>query len=278
MVDSTPSPEYTVGYYGPVAQGLEHVAYNDAVGGSIPPWPTSMHYSPKVQILVDHAAERMRSSADPIHGYHHAANVAATVEACAQTLQLTPAETEAVILAAWWHDVGRTVLQRSSFVFMIFFDDLLSALMLWRETIRLRLFGSVAGMSTRLIFCHSFGTGNLFKWLLRPRTRLLLTLLTDADKIDILSTARLEKIHAVVGASRLHQWSYRFLVNYNLLTRHAIVKSNAALPLFLKALREVVTWMRTDAVRQWHEKKFSVSWTKKMYARMNTIANELLEK
>lgn len=41
MVDWAAPPEYTGGYvYGPVAQGLEHVAYNDAVGGSIPPWPT----------------------------------------------------------------------------------------------------------------------------------------------------------------------------------------------------------------------------------------------
>lgn len=262
---------------GPVAQGLEHVAYNDAVGGSIPPWPT-MEYSPKVQTLIDIAAKRMRGSEDPIHGYHHAAGVAATAEACAKAARLSPSETEALVLAAWWHDVGRTVLRRSSFVFMIFFDDLLSALMLWRETIRLRLFGSVAGVSTRLIFCHSFSTGHLFSWLLRRRTRFLLTLLTDADKIDILSTARLAKIHTVISNSRLHRVSYRFLAAYILITRHAMVKSEVALPLFLQALRETVNWMRTNAIVQWHEKTFNVQWTKKIYARMNTIAHELLEK
>lgn len=263
--------------WGPVAQGLEHVAYNDAVGGSIPPWPT-MEYSAKVQTLIDIAAKRMRGSEDPIHGYHHAAGVAATAEACAQAAHLTQAETEALVLAAWWHDVGRTVLRRSSFVFMIFFDDLLSALMLWRETVRLRLFGSVAGMSTRLIFCHSFGTGRLFSWLLRPRTRFLLTLLTDADKIDILSTARLAKIHQVIAPSRLHRASYRFLAAYILITRHAMVKSEVALPLFLHSLREAVAWMHTTAVVQWHEQTFNAQWTKKLYARLNAVAHELLEK
>ncbi len=237
-----------------------------------------MEYSPKVQILIDIAAKRMRGSEDPIHGYHHAAGVAATAEACATAARLTQAETEALVLAAWWHDVGRTVLSRSSFVFMIFLDDLISALMLWHETIRLRLFGSVAGMSTRLIFCHSFGTGKLFSWLLRRRTRFLLTLLTDADKIDILSTARLGKIHEVISKSRLHRASYRFLASYILITRHAMVKSEVALPLFLKALREVVDWMRTNQIVQWHERMFNVQWTKKLYARMNTIAKELLEK
>lgn len=278
MVDSVAPPEYTVGYVcGPVAQGLEHVAYNDAVGGSIPPWPT-MEYSTKVQTLIDSAAKRMRGSEDPIHGFHHAAGVAATAEACAKAAHLPQTEIEALVLAAWWHDVGRTVLRRSSFVFMIFFDDLLSALMLWRETIRLRLFGSVAGMSTRLIFCHSFGTGHLFSWLLRRRTRFLLTLLTDADKIDILSTARLTKIHNVIGTSRLHRASYRFLTAYILITRHAMVKSEVALPLFLKALLEAVTWMRTNQIVQWHEKKFGAQWTKKLYTRMNVVADELLKK
>ena len=237
-----------------------------------------MKYSPKVSTLIALAAERMHASEDPVHGYHHAAGVAKTAELCAVAAGLPQQEVEALVLAAWWHDVGRTVLNRSSFIFMIFFDDLLSALMLWRATIRLRLFGSVAGMSTRLIFCHSFGTGRLFSWLLRPRTRFLLVLLTDADKLDILSTDRLAKIHAIIEKSRFHRLSYRFLAAYILITRHAMVKSAVAKPHFLKAFKITVEWMRTVEVKQWHEEKFTVRWTKKMYERMNVIARELLEK
>lgn len=237
-----------------------------------------MEYSPKVKILIDLAAERMRASEDPVHGYHHAAGVAKTAELCATSLGLPQAEVEALVLAAWWHDVGRTVLQRSSFIFMIFFDDLLSAFMLWHATIRLRLFGSVAGMSTRLIFCHSFGTGKLFSWLLRKRTRFLLLLLTDADKLDILSTDRLSKIHLLVEKSRFHQLSYRFLAGYILFTRHVQVKSAVARPYFLHALQNMVQWMETVEVKTWHEKMFNTEWTKKMYARMNIATRDLLKK
>lgn len=237
-----------------------------------------MEYSPKVTTLIAIAAKRMRASGDPVHGYHHAAEVAAMAEMCAVAADLSQAETEALVLAAWWHDVGRTVLNGSSFVIMLFFDDLLSALMLWRATIRLRLFGSVAGMSTRLIFCHSFGTGNLFKWLLRPRTRLLLTLLADVDKIDILSTARLAKIHAIVENSRFHRLSYKFVALYLLITRYPMVKSNFARPHFLKAFSATVDWMRTAEIQDWHAKKLTPRWSKKIYTRMNVIAQELLEK
>lgn len=236
--------------------------------------------SSKINALITIAQTRMRDSADPFHDIGHATRVAATAAELAGVGDFTAAEQEALALAAWWHDVGRTVYRRPSFILMVLLDDLLSALMLWRETIRLGLFGSVAGMATRLIFCHSFGTGKLLtRVLLRRRTRRLLHILIDADKLDMLSTSRLEQLCVLASARRVYHVGYNFLIWYNLASRHVHVKTPAAKEKFSAALATYAEWLYSPRIVAWHVKEYGRDWVTKRYARFETILLEpILEK
>src|SRR3989338_3567593 len=97
--------------------------------------------------LIQVAQERMRRSSDPGHDFTHAARVVTYIERFIADLDLTEEQATILILAGWWHDAGRIITQKPSFIWMLFFDDMISALMLWRTTIRYGLFGSIAGMS-----------------------------------------------------------------------------------------------------------------------------------
>ena len=134
----------------------------------------------KIQKLTIKAQEIMCSSSDPIHDIRHVRRVVENVQKLSQELYLSPQEQQAIELAAWWHDAGRTITQKPSFVWMLFLDDIISAFMIWVYTIRYGVFGSVAGISSRLIFCKSLGTGALLtRILLRKKTRILLNILKN---------------------------------------------------------------------------------------------------
>src|SRR3989338_2062478 len=113
----------------------------------------------KLDQLITAAQARMRRVRDPIHGIDHVERVVSHAHRLCATAGITGAQRDALILAAWGHDVSRSMTKKPSLVLMPLFDDLLSALTLWKHTIAFGLFGSVAGMATRLIFCKGLGTG-----------------------------------------------------------------------------------------------------------------------
>ncbi|KKW42599.1 MAG: hypothetical protein UY92_C0005G0021 [Candidatus Magasanikbacteria bacterium GW2011_GWA2_56_11] len=214
----------------------------------------------------------MRSSRDPVHDIRHAERVADFAEKIGRELNLDRKRLQALILAAWWHDVGRTVTRKPSLIFMVFLDDLISALMLWRETIRIGLFGSVTGMATRLIFCHSVGTGTfLTRLLLRPKTRLLLDALMDADKLDMLSTERLDKLLGLASRSTIYHFGYRILSWYNFSTVYFDVKTAAARRHLEKILVEFVTWLYSPEIKAWHIEQFGIVWSRRMHGRVLSV-------
>lgn len=218
----------------------------------------------KIQQLIAQARAYMACSADPVHDLCHAERVVCYIEEMSDELCLNDAERAALVLAGWWHDVARTLTKRPSVIWMLFVDDLISALMLWRETIRYSLFGSVAGMSTRLIFCKSLGTGKLLtRLLLRRRTRVLLDILKDADTLDVLHVERIKIAWQLVEKSYLYTLGYRFLVWHNFTTRIFHMRTNTAQKRMIHMFQDIHQLINLPQVQTWHIQQFGCVWAAK---------------
>lgn len=209
------------------------------------------------------AKNRMYHSRDPIHDIHHVGRVVQHVKMLSGECGLSVEQTQALILAAWWHDVSRTLNKRPSFVIMPFFDDIISALLLWRETLRCGLFGSIAGMSTRVILCKSMGTGRLFAQLcIRKRNRIMIDILHDADMLDVLNIERNKQVHVLADSSRLYVFGYRMCIWWFLSHESLSVKTREATKYLLIMLEEFIVWIEQADIQAWHVQHFGIQWVK----------------
>ena len=224
----------------------------------------------RIDNLIHLAKDHMRRSHDPAHGLDHAARVAAVLERFAADLHLSEDERMALILAGWWHDVSRTITKRPSIILMLFIDDALSALMLWRATIRYRVFGTVAGMSTRLIFCKSLGTGRLFTRLfLRKKTRVLLNILKDADTLDVMNVPRIQLVCKLVETSSIYAFGYRVLAWYNFKTNLFKMNTEMGQRYLQEFTADLAAWIMKPEVWQWHLKHFGHVWVEQTFMNIN---------
>lgn len=216
---------------------------------------------PITKKLIQVAQDKMKKSRDPIHDFAHVKRVSEYCTAIAKGYNLTPKQEEALILAAWWHDMGRTIPKRPSLFFMSLIDDTISALMLWMHTIRYGLFGSVAGMATRLIFCKSFGTGTLFtKILLRKKNRILFEILEDADTLDMLHIERTEQLRKLVDASWTYRFGYKMAIRWFFATKQIHLRTQGAKKILIQLLRSLLTWIQQQEIFLWHTTFFSREW------------------
>lgn len=211
--------------------------------------------------LISVAKDRMAKSPDPIHDLSHVSRVVDYCERIAKNYPLTEKQYQALILAAWWHDVGRTVPKRPSLFFLSLIDDTISAIMLWFHTIRYGLFGSVAGMSTRIIFCKSFGTGALFtKILLRKQNRILFEIVEDADTLDMLHTQRTERLRTLVESSIIYRFGYKMAIKWFLATKQIHLRTDGAKKILIQLLQTFLLWVQRRDIFEWHTKYFSAEW------------------
>ncbi|PIT86978.1 MAG: hypothetical protein COU33_00170 [Candidatus Magasanikbacteria bacterium CG10_big_fil_rev_8_21_14_0_10_43_6] len=218
--------------------------------------------SQKIDMLVHTAQRIMTDSKDPIHDIAHVRRVVGYAQELGEAMQLGEDQQRALILAAWWHDAGRTITKRPSMIVMPFFDDIISALMLWRETIRCRLFGKVVGMATRMIFCKSLGTGKILsKVLMRKQNRIMIDLLKDADTLDMLSIERSRQLYLLVDSSWIYSYGYKMVIWWTLSSNHLTVKTHAAKKRLLQLLELFVAWIKKQQVFNWHVTTFGRSWT-----------------
>ena len=232
----------------------------------------------KIHLLIAEAQSRMRRSTDPAHDLAHAEQVARFATQLADDTGIPPDQKTALILAAWWHDVSRTLTKNPSLIWMPFFDDLLSALLLWFAAIRHGLFGSVAGLSIRLTVCKSLGTGAvLTELLVRRRHRMLIDLLKDADALDVLRLERLQKLMPLVESYRRYYWAYKTLVRWFVSTNYLHMKTQAARVYAIKLMRAFLAWIKDSAAYIWHVAQFGRAWCERMYQRalrlLSTIEN-----
>lgn len=222
--------------------------------------------------LVSIAKDKMRKSCDPVHDFAHVQRVAKRVSQYAKTENLTKQQTDALILAAWWHDVGRTSIKRPSIMIMAFFDDLISAVMLWRTTIRLNIFGNVVGMATRIIFCNSTSVGKpLTRILLQKKNRILADMLSDADTLDVLDINRIKTIHVLANSSFIYSFGYKMSIWFYLTNKTLTAKTNRAKKELLAMLKTFVLWIRQHDIYQWHVKQFGRHWIDKRLAEAETL-------
>ena len=206
-----------------------------------------------VKKLLKLAEKIMSGSQDPVHDLAHVRRVVENCETISRSFSLSESQKQALLLAAWWHDASRTLTKRPSFLLMPLVDDTLSALMLWYWTVRFRLFGPVAGMATRLIFCKSMGTGTVLRHLfLRKKNRILLDILVDADAIDLIHTDRTEILRELVDSSWLYQRGYKVFFHWFFLTKQFKLKTQAAKTLLIQALKRMLAWIEQTEIYQWH--------------------------
>lgn len=233
---------------------------------------TIRNMTEKIAPLIAEAKQRMGRSTDPAHDLTHAEHVARFATQLADETRVPADQKMALVLAAWWHDVSRTMTKNPSLIWMPFFDDLLSALLLWLAAIRHGLWGSVVGLSIRLTVCKSLGAGAILTQLLvRRRHRLLIDLLKDADALDVLSLERLRKLMPLVESCRRYHWAYKTLIRWFVSTRHLHMKTRAARAYAIKLFRTFLQWIKAGAIYFWHVAQFGRAWCERTYRRAERL-------
>lgn len=223
----------------------------------------------KVDQLIELAQEVMKRSTDPIHDLNHVRRVVKhTTQLCAD-LRLSEKQTLALILAAWWHDASRTITKNPSIVWMPFIDDMLSALMLWKETIRHGLFGSIAGMATRIIFCKNRGTGGPMAYIfLRKKNRVMVDILKDADALDVLHQERMQRLMSLADSSWMYKVGYKAAFRWFLSSRSELLMQTLPGRRYAReTMDHFLTWMRQAHILQWHTQRFGNTWVALMEQR-----------
>lgn len=226
--------------------------------------------------LINIARYKMSLSRDPIHDVSHVKRVVRLVRVLAAECDLSKSQTDALVLAAWWHDVSRTLTKRPSIVIMPFFDDIISALMLWRETVRQGVFGDVVGTATRMIACKSLGTGKILtKLLLNKKNRIMVDILFDADMLDAINIARTKSIHLLAENSRSYQFGYKLSIWWFLSRERLYVKTDEAQKYLLLVLDEFLAWMKEQDIYDWHVKYFGKKWVLKQFEKSELFMEDL---
>ena len=225
-----------------------------------------------LQKLSQRAKIIMSKSTDPIHDIAHVKRVLHNAKKIMQDMDLSRRERQSVELACLWHDVGRVITNRPSFVWMIFFDDSISAFMLWRETSRLRLFSRTSGLAGRIILCKSLGTGKIFaKLFLSKKTRRLLDIVKDADTLDILHTERIKKAIKAIENNTMPIITYRLITWYSTRLKTIKIKTNAAKKILQEIITQLIIWIQKVEISLWHANKLGIKWCQEMQTRLNKL-------
>lgn len=226
----------------------------------------------RTQKLIEMAKHFMYCSFDPIHDIRHVIRVVGHTKKLAQDLKLSEKEAQALEIAAWWHDVSRSFTRKPSMIWMMFFDDMFSALLLWVYTIRFGMFGDVVGLSTRLIWCKNLATGSLFaKIFLKKRTRLLLDILKDADNLDLLHIERYENARKMSTHSLKHYYAFKTLIWLNLNTKILHMKTTAARAYIKQIIQDLLDWISQKHIYVWHINMYGKKWVENTLAHFKSV-------
>lgn len=224
-----------------------------------------------------HAAEeRMTTSNDPVHDLAHAKRVVAFAEMLSQKCQVGGDHKAAIIIAAWWHDVSRTITRNPSFILMPFVDDLLSAFMLLAYALRSRTLDRTIGLAIRLMACKSLGTGAILtRLLLAKRNRLLLNILKDADILDAIAFDRIIQALQLAETSRLYNFGYKLIWRWFTWGKHARMHTRAASEYVIGLIKQFIAWLKQPHIFEWHIRNFGTAWTRKSLRRIERVVRKL---
>lgn len=223
----------------------------------------------KIEKLICLAREKMALCQDPTHDLKHIHRVIGYAHNIFQEFGLSQEHKHAVLLAAWWHDAGRTLAQKPSYIWMSFIDDMLSATILLTTAVRHGFYNRTVGLSARVILCKSIGTGAFFtKLFLRRKNRFLLNILSDADKLDQFSLERVKHFYCLVNSSKLYNWSYRLMNWWLFVLKKIKLKTLIAKELLKKILNEFISWVKSTEIYNWHVQTFGYGWAEKGLKRL----------
>jgi len=229
-----------------------------------------------VKQLIQIARVYMSQSSDPVHAIDHAERVVSNVRRFCREMSLSPDSLDALILAGWWHDVGRTITRKPSLIWMPFVDDILSAILLLWEMIRTGTIGTFSFLAVRLILCKSLGTGRfLTKVLLRKKQQVYLDILADADALDMLDPLRGDQLCRVVESSRLYRVGYRIMVSWFIFSSHFKMRTEMGKRFFLELLREFEKWFQDARVYAWHVYYYGELFAKRVVFHIQRTLGEL---
>ncbi len=226
--------------------------------------------------LITYAKQRMASSRDPIHEITHAERVVTHIKRLSRELHIPAATEEALILAAWWHDVGRTITRKPSLIWMPFVDDLISAVMLWWHTIIHGRVSHTTNLAVRLIACKSFGTGTLLmKIFFTRKNRFLVDIIEDADNLDILTVERASKILELTEDSRLYHAGYRMMCWWFSTGRMLEMRTEVAQKYLIEILEQFLVWINDPQIFWWHVEQYGAIWADKHVASFQAMLEQL---
>jgi len=230
----------------------------------------------KIQKLSQKARDIMSASIDPIHDLDHINRVLNNAKKIMTSFNLSEKDKQAVELACLWHDTGRTITSKPSFVWMVFFDDMISALLLWKESIKYHLFGGTAGMASRIILCKSLGTGRVFtKIFLRKKTRLLLDIVKDADTLDVIHTERLKKIMLAIESNTMPVITYRIVSWYATRLKTFKIKTIIARRILKQIIEQMLQWLHKPEIAYLHIRILGEKSCYKLEAKIKNLLNHL---
>ncbi|MBI2436765.1 MAG: HD domain-containing protein [Candidatus Magasanikbacteria bacterium] len=213
--------------------------------------------------LITKAQEYMRDSIDPMHDLGHVERVVENSRKISADMKCSTRESQILELAAWWHDVGRAVIKKPS-LWMIFFDDIISAFALFFYAIKFRNLNRTTLNAIRLVMCHSYGIGTILgKVLLGRRNRILLNILTDSDNLDLLNIGRIEFMRFFSMLSTRNEYLFRSLIWISLNTKIIYTKTKEAQKYLKEMIRRLIEWVREEEMYLWHVKYFGEAWMKK---------------
>lgn len=226
----------------------------------------------KLQQLIIIAKQKMQKCTDPTHDFDHTKRVVSYTEQIQKQFTLTDKQRQAVILAAWWHDVGRTIKKNPSYIWLAFIDDIISAAMLWKETLSTGLFGRVVGLSVRTIICKNMGTGAIFtRLLLRSKDRLLVNIVKDADSLDMFNLERHRKLYLIIENRKIYNVAYRTMNWWFFTLRRLKLKTSAAKEIFRQIMDEFLVFIKRLDIFSWHKKNFGYVWASKNQQRIEKL-------
>ena len=233
----------------------------------------------RIRQLIEVADQRMRQSGDAYHDECHARRVSVNAAHISYSLPLTPEQRQAVILASWWHDTGRTIIKKPSVIWMRFVDDMFSAFLLWKESLKVKTFSKIVSLAIRIILCSNIGTGKLFTHiLLRKKDRILLNILRDADTLDTLDINRLNQLYAFAHQSKTNQFKYKLAVWWFLHSKELHFRTEKAKQYFETSMEEFLVWVREINIFQWHKETFGLKWIEESIAQGEKILKKIQQR
>lgn len=222
--------------------------------------------------LIYIAMRRMKRSNDPIHDFNHVSRVVEYTRKISEKMNLTTQQRQALVLAAWWHDVGRTVFKKPSLFLASAVDDIISAVMMVFFIVTRGLYGRSIGMAVKIIFCKSIGAGALLtRFLFRKKNRILVDIVRDADSIDMLDQERSINLMRLIENSKLYRLSYKASVIWSLRLAELHIKTEAA-KLFLRdMLISFLKWLKEKNIFDWYVKQFGLKWVLKILSQIEDL-------